>query len=284
MINVNNLQEGMVIKNYKELCALLGENVKGGDSKKAQIKEFEQYFSYHKEGNKFVVDKIHERVLEKVDKRRDKSIYMDFTEALIIHSLSNSTEQILYFSLVELSENIGMVNNDFKYSKKDTDYLWMDWIDFNSFIRNTKAELKRIIDRCLKSMQNRRLINFSYGKIIIGKDETLRRATAEEEKVLLDIEGRAMTLMGRISYLQLEAKKLVDEFNNKVRELIIKEASIENFKSSFKGYTIIITERLINEDLKEFEKIENMIGLNELFMNKMQSTFNSRHQIGRAHV
>ena len=57
-MNIENLIVGMEIKNYKALCELLSEPIKGGDSKKAQMKQWEQYFTWHKVGNKFVIDKI----------------------------------------------------------------------------------------------------------------------------------------------------------------------------------------------------------------------------------
>lgn len=54
-LNVSTLELGMAVKNYKELCSLLKQPVLGGDSKKAQLKEFQRYFSYQKVGNKFLI-------------------------------------------------------------------------------------------------------------------------------------------------------------------------------------------------------------------------------------
>ena len=68
-MKIENLKEGLIVKNYKELCSLLGIKPTGGDSKKAQLKELERFIKYHKEGNKFVVDEIYDHVKEKVDLR-----------------------------------------------------------------------------------------------------------------------------------------------------------------------------------------------------------------------
>ena len=38
-MNIENLKEGMVVKNYKELCKLLEIEPKISNSKKAQLKE-----------------------------------------------------------------------------------------------------------------------------------------------------------------------------------------------------------------------------------------------------
>jgi len=43
-IDTNNIVVGQVVKNYKELCALLGEEECAGNSRKAQLKEFARYF------------------------------------------------------------------------------------------------------------------------------------------------------------------------------------------------------------------------------------------------
>ena len=65
-----NLHEGMVIKNYGELCKLLEIKVApGGNSKKAQFKELDTYCSYHKEGQKIVIDEIYSKRKKKLDYR-----------------------------------------------------------------------------------------------------------------------------------------------------------------------------------------------------------------------
>lgn len=58
-MNMDNLTEGLVIKNYKELITLLGEEVKSGNAKIRQIKDLEQYCQYRKEGNRFIIEKIY---------------------------------------------------------------------------------------------------------------------------------------------------------------------------------------------------------------------------------
>ena len=69
-ININNLKEGMIIKNYKELCSMLDIPISSSNSKKAQLKELNRYCEYHKEGNKFIIDTIYDIPLEKEDKRQ----------------------------------------------------------------------------------------------------------------------------------------------------------------------------------------------------------------------
>ena len=49
----------MVVKNYKELCGLLGIEIKDGSSKRAQLKDLETLVLFHKSGIKFSIDEIY---------------------------------------------------------------------------------------------------------------------------------------------------------------------------------------------------------------------------------
>lgn len=68
-INTSRLQVGQTVKNYKELCALLGEKESAGNSRKAQLKEFARYFEWEKSGQKFLITDIYDTPLLKVDGR-----------------------------------------------------------------------------------------------------------------------------------------------------------------------------------------------------------------------
>ena len=65
----NKLHTNDIFKNYKELCECLGEPVKNGCSKKSQMKEWERYFSYRKEGNKFIITEVFDTPKDKTDNR-----------------------------------------------------------------------------------------------------------------------------------------------------------------------------------------------------------------------
>ena len=45
----------LVVKNYPEMCELLGEKNKTGKSRILQLKEWERYFEYDKIGNQFLM-------------------------------------------------------------------------------------------------------------------------------------------------------------------------------------------------------------------------------------
>lgn len=72
-MNIENLCVGQVVKNYRVLCEILGQEPKTSNSKKAQFKEWECYFRYHKEGQKIIIDEIYNSPLNKKDGRTESN-------------------------------------------------------------------------------------------------------------------------------------------------------------------------------------------------------------------
>ena len=68
-MNIENLEEGMEVKNYKELCKLLEMPVKTSNSKKSQMKELERYVDFEQKGQKIIIQEIYSQPKEKVDNR-----------------------------------------------------------------------------------------------------------------------------------------------------------------------------------------------------------------------
>lgn len=64
-----NLHEGQVFKNYKELCSVLEIEPTDGSSKRAQFKDLDTYCLYHKEGHKIIIDEIYNDRKKKLDYR-----------------------------------------------------------------------------------------------------------------------------------------------------------------------------------------------------------------------
>ncbi|MGL5327748.1 MAG: GIY-YIG nuclease family protein [Peptostreptococcaceae bacterium] len=59
-MDLRNIKVGMVVKNYRVMCKILNEPIRDGNSKTSQIKEWERFFCFHKEGIKFIIDDIYE--------------------------------------------------------------------------------------------------------------------------------------------------------------------------------------------------------------------------------
>ena len=57
------------VKNYKEMCELLGEEKKCSSSKTAQLKEWERYFDWTNKGHLFLINKIYNKPKEKLENK-----------------------------------------------------------------------------------------------------------------------------------------------------------------------------------------------------------------------
>ena len=85
-MRVENLHEGQIIKNYKELCKVLEIEEKPGKSRQLQHKHFNQYFEYKKEGHKYIINKIYENVENKIKRGGNN---LKYTHILSPKELSN---------------------------------------------------------------------------------------------------------------------------------------------------------------------------------------------------
>lgn len=63
------LEVGQVFKSYRDISRYLGEKIKSGNSKDAQVKEWECHFKYDKEGHKYIITEIYNTPLPKIDLR-----------------------------------------------------------------------------------------------------------------------------------------------------------------------------------------------------------------------
>ena len=66
MKKLDNIATGEVFKNYSALCTALDEPQKTGKSKQLQLLEWQRYFTYEKQGHKFIITEIFEEPKEKV--------------------------------------------------------------------------------------------------------------------------------------------------------------------------------------------------------------------------
>ena len=129
-LDVSKLQVGSIYK-YKELCCLLGEEVKRGGSQKHQIEDWRRYFEWEKiTTQKYRITKIHEAPLEKVDGRinnggtregagRKETLKdeFDFLLGSFLEFKFNKNSQVIslpiFFSRSEIAIYFGIYPEDF---------------------------------------------------------------------------------------------------------------------------------------------------------------------------
>jgi len=164
-IQVEQLQVGQIIKNYKELCAILDIPVKSGNTKIAQFKDIEQYCKLIKDGKKFTVTEIYVEPIKKIDGRvntggYNKVDYIESIEDMILHQLAcdgghlcQSKSSLMFNSgfyneeYKLITHNVGDVCEEFDCSASDL----FDWNDsVYPLLRNRLlSAIKSLVDRGL---------------------------------------------------------------------------------------------------------------------------------------
>lgn len=89
------LHPGMEIKNYKELCSLLDEKQKTGEAKQIQLGNWQRYFSYSKQGHKFIIEEIFDTPKEKIDGRTqgNHSLFTKDIADNILHAICSGVSE-----------------------------------------------------------------------------------------------------------------------------------------------------------------------------------------------
>lgn len=246
----------------------------------ATMMELEQY-KVGREVRYKVID-IYKEHHPKQDGRRKNNTYVDALEFLILHELNNRKDTIIYVSNSNLYEPLGFFNEKFKelnYSNdtETCEKLLVDYLTLKSFKITSKAEANRIINRVLKSMKDRKLINYIQGKMIVGQDATIRIASIEENSILTKLEKETLNEIGCRSHSHLEFKNLKAAYNRKLKEKIILSGEISNYDYMYEGYCIISHKEVVMNEIKQKEKQEKFIVLNNLFQDKLGKTFETKH-------
>lgn len=167
IINIDNLEVGKVYKSYRQLCQVLGVKIKSGDSKVAQIKEFERHFSFSRDGNKITVNEIYSEPLDKIDLRYLNN-YADYTviiEKLILDLLvSQGKEGKLFLSSNRLLEKVKMINENYIYCKFKTSrlsqYMNISKEEIEDFYSSSSRTLKRNLENALNNLVSQSLIHY----------------------------------------------------------------------------------------------------------------------------
>ena len=274
-INTSNLQIGQIVKNYKELCALLGEEFKqGGDSRKAQLKEFARYFEWEKSGQKFLITDIYDTPLPKED-GRNKGKYVKCIEIILLNYLSKQKGYTYTLNKKKWWELLGMVNR--KYDNVSQEEL----LEINPVI--TKFEIRHYYQRCnkkleeilfsaLRSLSSRKLIDWEIETVIVTRNQEkthYRVANVFEKKIILRAERYVLhKIMHLEKMFNVFAKQMQDEFYRLVNE-ILKDSLDEDWQYYFKQVKIIYNHDQVVEAIPDIEAELRKLELNDKVVNTL---------------
>lgn len=270
---------GREYKNFKEACIKNGlisedsETPKGNTKKKLE-KELATLFEWEKRGQKLIVTKVHKKQLQKQDKRRDKAIYVNPIKIILVHSLKNCEGEI-YISVNKFIKLLGIFNKKYYDLKVNSDYqeiaieTGIDIHTLKGFKMGSKREAQRIIERALKSMKSQRFLNYMKGRIIVTDDYHCRFATYEEMKVIKRIEEEELKKLNCLNMASLKYKNLENKFYN-ITKKRFEEEGLDYINYTFYGYSIILYDTTITEQIELLEKEANVVELKRLFKKRLE--------------
>lgn len=219
--------------NYKELCEALGEKVKGGTSKIAQIKEFELLCDLKKDGIYYTIERIYDKALLPITSK-----FQEFVSFLVLAMLDSKNNNSVYVTNTQLLECLYLVNENYRVLKNANNRLALannTGRDFEGFFEASEIAgriLTKWVNRELDYMERRGLIMVRPGFCAVEEIKldkiTIKKVVNVElgsklEKNVMDAFLFAAKELGLKEYTVWVPKELKNAFyilaDKKVKEL-----------------------------------------------------------------
>ncbi|MBD1379174.1 hypothetical protein [Metabacillus arenae] len=304
-MNISNLQLNHTYKNYKQLCEVLEMPMKGGNAKKAQLKELERYFKYNKEGNKFIITHIYKVPLPK---NNNKTQYISEIAKLILDkAVHQNNRGKLFISKSKLMSELRMVNENYAYAKykqlRLAKHMNITIEEVEEFYLTSDDLLKRNIEAALNSLRSQSLIFWSHAMTLcvieteaetnmnfdikVNKYEhvnefqeestvfeasqpvsyrTYRKATDEEIELVLQVERDVLLKYKCDTVNDIYKRKLNKKFYKDVNDILMEHSNIHRYYNS---YEIICNEKYIYSKWEELQDLQLGIEERETSMNNL---------------
>lgn len=282
-MNIENLEVGMVVKNYKAMCELLCEDVQAGNSKKAQIKEWERHFKYTKEGNKFIIEEVYELVKFKEDGRKTgkSNVYGELAQILLIDKLANAKSRTITISKSKLIRDLSLANENYTGCKSDlrkfSKYIGIDISYIYDFYNVNDSSFTGIITRALNNLQDKKIISYSTKYKIKVYGGNNRLMTDEEEYLMIKCERETLKELGFKKVSEVRKTNKWKLYNSLALTKLREHLSVEYY---YQAYHIIINDEYLEEerlDLINEIKSKSYRDMKHEEMNKLVvSEFNKR--------
>lgn len=262
-INTSNLKVGQVVKNYKELCALLEEEVKTGKSKQLQLDNLKRFFEWEKAGQKFIITDIYDTPLPKVDDRSsgNNSKYVKCIELLLLRYLLDKKDYTATLTKRNWWQILGMINN--KYNQIERDKEKREELQKNNpiltsyeikhFYQRSNKKLQQILFSALNSLSSRKLIEYEIETVIVKEDDKGKMryeiATKYEKKAILKEERYILRyVMGYEKIIQVFCRFEQDKYYAKVNERLYE---LYKWQHYFKRIRIVYNQEYISDAIND---------------------------------
>jgi len=280
------LETRQIIKNYKMLCELLGVVPSSGNTKISQLKDFERYCTYHKDGNKYIIDEVFSTPKEKIDERKNNGGHIantkydllmdDIIIDILLHQgceiSASFTDMFSNYIPIFSDEYSDGKKHGFKYlEKKNNISIGL----ITTYSNKIKDMVKGNFETTLNRLQKKGLLTWS-NEYIVMKSSVLEREFATEKEVA------EIKKVEKETYKELEMKpyhRINQDKNKKFRDYaisLLQEYDADIF-SYWKVYSIVADDSIENIEpvAPDIKELTNRY-INSIHNKVMNHTINSK--------
>lgn len=295
-LDISKLEE-KTYKNYKEICSVLGEEIKNGESKKSQIKNWKRYFEFDKNGHKFIVTRIKEvpdRIIKNTGMNGE---YVEYIDDIIMLLLSKDNEKFKDITYSKLLEETGLVNHSFRICWSDMKATSLatsiEEPYINYFFNKEYSKIKDVVKNSLNRLRKQGYIDYSEDRVLVVPCKTeyvfdedgnaeydeyglmktknvegqIREATTEEWTRILELRTEVAEEFGCKNEQIIRLKGMYKEYYELLQECLIDELGISKY---FRGLKIVKNRDKITKYVDEQPVMEE---LNELLLKNHKISF-----------
>ena len=253
--------EMKIYKNWRELCKELGWKTTGGTYKQSRLKELDTLCSWHKDGNKIVIDEIYKVAKEKVDgrisnggnstkstreddgRKNKNSIYKELDNIILDYLYCYTFNDTVNITKNQLIKRCGFIISNIQ----ETDEYNKETI--NDVLDVYKSLLTHAVDSSLQRLKKRGFIDYSYS-YMIKKNGVLRLATYEEEMKIKEIEKQVKEEM-KIKNVFLLNEQMQMSYYDRCNYMCYENGICSLY------YKVININKVANFDIKEMILTDN---------------------------
>lgn len=301
------LEEGQIVESYREMCNILDEPYKSGDTKKSQLSAWEGFFEWRNEGRKFIIEKIYSPHFIPTDtlRKNSKKQYND-AQKIILSMLRNKEFYYLngahYVSTSALTRAVGLCNENYFFClNRKREYAEIENIDLivlNDFFDRTWRMFKKDAYNILKGLERQALLKVSevhlvtpvffleedtevdFKTVKITKNKSYhklmaREATVDDLECIQEAEYATLSALGCKDIMQVFSNNLYESYKNIFNKIMFEDYHLVSVHKAFK---IIFSEAVVSfieNNTKEGEKFFRLLSSELLMKKKMVARLTS---------
>ena len=229
-MNTSNLYKGQEVKNYRAMCYLVNEPVKTGKAKQLQVKDWQRYIRWTKDGNKFVIDEVFGTVEAKQTKlSMAQNCNRNVAKALlsdVYHHMNGYSDYIeekyqnvhhenkMICSTNDLLKSYQLINDNTLLVKKQAlavaNHYGIDYQAFQSNVNLDYTRAKDSLDRAFNLLKNVITKRDCYKLVMVYEQEVLNE---DGEPEIMECESNFISTQVQYDFIKLSAyNNVLEEF------------------------------------------------------------------------